>query len=85
MSPTMKESACDFLDRAIRAHLTGHEVKKIDKTEVGFISDRKVVTFNHYMDQPKSMNCRKKRRRFFEVKSEDINDFEYNWIPSCLI
>ena len=33
------------------------------------------------MHQTKSMFCRKLLRRFFEVKREDINDFEYNWLP----
>ena len=58
MSGTMKESACDFLDRAIKAYPTGHEIEKIDDIEIGFISDLKDNTFNLYMDQPKSMICR---------------------------
>ena len=33
------------------------------------------------MDLPKPMICRKMIRRFFEVKSEDINDSECNRIP----
>ena len=53
MSVTMKQSACSFLDRTIKAYLTGHEIEKIDEIEIGFISDVKDITFNHYMDQPK--------------------------------
>ena len=33
----MKETACDFLDRAIKTHLTGHEIEKIDEIEIDFI------------------------------------------------
>ena len=84
MTVEIKESACDFLNRAIKAYPTGHEIEKLDEIEIGFISNIKDITFNHYMDQPKSMICRKVLRRFFEVKSEDLKDFEYNWIPSCV-
>ena len=59
-------------------------MEKVDEIGVGFISDLKDITFNHYMDLPKPMICRKMIRRFFELKSEDINDFEHNWLPSCL-
>ena len=59
MSLTMKESACDFLDKAIKVYLTGHEIENIDEIEIGFITDLKDITFNHYMDQAKSTICRK--------------------------
>ena len=81
MTVNIKETACHFLDRAIKAYLTEHEIEKIDEIEIGVISDRNDITFNHYMDLPKTMICRKMIRRFFEVKSVDINDFEYSWIP----
>ena len=77
----MEETACDFLKRAIKAYLTGHELEKIDEIEIGFISDLNEITLQLHMDQPKPMFCRKMIRKFFEVKSEDIFDFEYNWIP----
>ena len=80
MTVNKKETACDFLNRALRAYLTGHEMDKIDEIEIGFISDLNDITFYHYMDLLKPMICRKMVRRLFEVKSEDINDFEYNWI-----
>ena len=80
----MKESACDILDGTIKAFLTGHEIENIDEIETGLISDLKNVTFNHHMDQPKSIICRKMFRRFFEVSYEDINAFKNIWIRSCI-
>ena len=83
MTVNTKETARDFLDRVIKVYLTGLEIEEIDEIEIGFISDLKDSTFNHYMHLPKPMICCKKIRRFFEVKSENIKDFEYNWIPEC--
>ena len=62
MTVNIKETACDFLDRAIKAYLTGQEIEKIDDIEIGFISDLNDITLNHYMDRPKPMICRKKIR-----------------------
>ena len=76
----INETACDFLNRPIKAYLTDHEIEKIDEIEMGFISDLNDITFNHYMDLPKPMICRKLTRKFFAVKREEINDFECNWI-----
>ena len=84
MTVNIKDNACDFFDRAVKANLTGHEIEKGDEIEIGLLSDFKDITFNHYMDQPKSMICRETIKRFFEVKSEDVIDFESNWIPGCL-
>ena len=42
------------------------------------------MTFQHYLEQTMPMIQRKKIRRFFEVKREGIDDFEYNWVPGCL-
>ena len=78
MTVNVKETACDFLDRAIKVHLTAHEIKKIDETGIVFISDLKDITFNYYMDLPKSMICYK-MIRYFEMGNEDIN--EYKWLP----
>ena len=81
----INETACDFLNKVITNYLDHEELPiKIQKTAIVFISDLKDMTFSHYMDQSKSMFCRKMIRRFFEVKGEDIIDFEYNWIPGCL-
>ena len=84
MTVNIKETACDFLDRAKKAYLTEHEIEKLDEIEIGFTSDLNDNTFNHYMDLPKAMKCRKMIRRLFEVKSEDNNDFEDNWLPGWL-
>ena len=80
MTVNIKEIACDFLDRAIKAYLTGQDIAKIDEIEKGFIYLNH-ITFNHYMDLPKMIFCRRMTRSFFEVKSEDISDFEIKWIP----
>ena len=81
----IKETASDVLHRAIKSHLTHGElsIDRIREIEIVFISDLKDMTFFHYLNQPKSMICRKMIRRFFEVKGEDIIDFEYNWLPDC--
>ena len=42
------------------------------------------MTYFRYLEQPMSMIQRKMIRRFFEVNRDDINDFEYNWLPGCL-
>ena len=42
------------------------------------------MTFHHYLDQPIPMIQPKMNRRFFEVKRDDNNDFEFNWLPGCL-
>ena len=84
MIVNIKETACDFLYRARNAYLTGHEIEKIDEIEIGFVSDLKDITFNHFLNLPKPMICRKTISRFVDVKSEDLNDFENIWIPVCL-
>ena len=81
MTVNIKETACDFLKRAIKAYITEHEIEKIDEMELFFLSDLNDITFNYSMGIPKPMICRKVTRRFFEVKTEGFNDFEYNWIP----
>ena len=42
------------------------------------------MTYIHYIEQPKSIICRKMIRRLLEVKGEDIIVFENNWIPGCM-
>ena len=59
MTVNIKNTACDFLDRAIKDYLTGLEIEKTEKTEIGFISDLKSINLNHYMDLPKPMICRR--------------------------
>ena len=53
---------------------------EVDEINILFISDPYYITFYHYMDQPKSMLCRKLVRNFFE---EDFGDFDYSWLPKC--
>ena len=53
---------------------------EVDEIVTIFISDLKDLTFSHYMDQPKSVLCRKLVRNFI---GEDFGDFDYNWLPNC--
>ena len=41
------------------------------------MSAPKDITRQHYLEQPKSMLCRKLIRKFHESTSQD---FEYNWL-----
>ena len=68
-------SPLDFLDTLDR-----NLNNEVDKIKILFISDLKDITFFHYMNQPKSMLCRKLVRNFIE---EDFGDFDYNWLPKC--
>ena len=52
--------------------------KIIPEIEIVFISDPKDITGEHYLEQPKSMLCRKLIRGFHESTSQD---FEYKWLP----
>ena len=54
---------------------------EVGEIKIIFISDLKDITFLHYMDQRKSMLCRKLVTDFIE---EDFGDFDYNWLPNCL-
>ena len=73
------ESASDFLHRVISIYFS-HDCspKKIPEIEIVFISDPKDITRQHYLEQPKSMLCRKLIRRLLESTPLD---FEYNWLP----
>ena len=54
--------------------------EKSDKIHILFTSDLKDITFFHYMQQPKSMPCRKLIRKYLEGKKEN---FDYIWLPNC--
>ena len=84
-STIIKETACDFSNRIIINYFF-HDFspKRIRETEIVFISDLKDMTFHHYLEQPMPKTQRKMIRRFFEVKREDKNDFEYSCLPGCL-
>ena len=77
------ESAIEFLDRAIKSYLCNELTPdRIQETEIVFMTHLKDMTSSHFSQQPKSMLCRKRLRRYFEVKSEAINVFDYKWLPS---
>ena len=74
------ELANDFLQRVISIYLS-HECdpKIIPDFEIRvFISDPKGKAQTHYLEQSKSMLCRKLVKRLHEPISQD---FEYNWLP----
>ena len=74
------ELANDFLNRVISIHYGyKYSLKKIPEMEIVFISDPKDITRQHYLEQPKSMLCRKLIRRFHEPTPQD---FEYKWLPN---
>ena len=43
------------------------------------------MTLQHYMNQPRSMLCRKLERSYIEESDGSLNyrDFEYNFLPFC--
>ena len=76
------ELANDFLLRVISIVFSDEYSPKITpEIEIVFISDPKGITRQHYLEQPKSMLCRKLFRRCHEPSSQD---FEYKWLPQSL-
>ena len=75
------ELANDVLHRVKSIYLS-HDcsAKIIPQIEIVFKSDPKDITREHYVQQPKSMLCRKLTRRFNESTSPD---FEYKWLPEA--
>ena len=73
------ELANEFLHRVI-SNYYGHKfsLKIIQEIEIVFISDPKDITRQHYLEQPKSILCRKLIRRFHESPQ----DFEYKWLQN---
>ena len=71
----IRVSPLDFLDTFDR-----NINNEVDEIDIIIISDLKDFTFFHYMDQPKSMLCRKLERNFIE---EHYGNFDYNWLPNC--
>ena len=73
------ETAPDFSHRVIEIYLSNYYAPKIiSEVEMVFISDLKLISRQHHLEQPKSMLCRKLIRRFHESTSQD---FEYKWLP----
>ena len=56
-------SSLDFLDQFDKEGILG----EVDEINIIFISDLKDMTFSHYMDQPKSMLCRR-LKKFYRRK-----------------
>ena len=52
----------------------------VDEINILFISDLNDITFFHYMEQPKSMLCRKLIQN---VIGEDYGVFDSYWLPKC--
>ena len=72
---TGKETSCDYLNKYNQDYV----IDEVDEIVITFISDLKDMTFSH-VAQPKPMLCRKLVRNFIE---EDLEDFDYNWLPNC--
>ena len=69
-----RPSLDDFLD-TFDTNCTNDGVVEIN---IVFISDHKNITLSPYMDQPRSMLCRKLERSFLE----DFADFDYIWLAN---
>ena len=80
--PTIiNETAGHFSNRIISSYLS-HKFssKRIQETEIVIISDLEDMTYHHYLEQPKSMLCRKLFGRFHESTQDEIYDFKYKWL-----
>ena len=56
-----------------------------DEINIIFISSLKEMTLQHYMEQPRSMLCRKFERYYIEEDDSppDERYLDYNFLPSC--
>ena len=56
-----------------------------DEINIIFISNLKEMTLQHYIEQPRSMLCRKLERNYIEENypKPDEMDFDYNFLPYC--
>ena len=71
--------APDFVQGVIKIYLSlGCSPQIIPEIEIVFISNPKDITRQKYLEQQKSMLCRKLVGRFHESTPLD---FEYNWLP----
>ena len=71
------EKSCEFLKKVIKGYLKQLTIDKVEEVETVSTSDLKDMIYTHYMEQPKSMICRKRIRRLFEVEVEGFKDFEH--------
>ena len=69
----------DIVDRNCIYNIITDEINIID------ISNLKNITLQHYLEQPRSMLCRKLERNYFEEDDPppDHWDFDYNFLPNC--
>ena len=72
----LKRSRVDYLDIFYNF---GNDF--CDEITIIFISDMEGISY-----QPRSMLCRKLEKNFIEgeKRSEDLEGFEYNWLPNCV-
>ena len=56
-----------------------------DEINILFISKLKDITISHYVEQPRSMLCRKLERNSIELDDPalDPEDFDYHFFPEC--
>ena len=56
-----------------------------DEIDIKIISELKEMTLQHYMNQPRSMLCRKPERDYIggNYQIVDERDFDYNFLPYC--
>ena len=74
-------SCVDYLDKfhhcgALEIHLP------FDELNIIITSDIKDMTFYHYMEQPKSMLCRKLIGYYLMNERRELR---YNWLPNCFV
>ena len=69
----------DIVDRNCAYNIVSDEIGKI------FISKFKEITLQHYMEQPRSMLCRKLERNYIAENDtpNDDKDFDYSFLPYC--
>ena len=75
-------SAPEFLDIVDRNSVYN---KITDEINIIFISNLKNITLQHYIEQPRSLLCRKVEINYTEENDPqpDEMDFDYNFIPNC--
>ena len=56
-----------------------------DEVDIIFISELEEMTLQHYMNQPRSMLCRKLERDYIggNYQIVDVKDFDYKFLPYC--
>ena len=80
-SEFLKRSCVDYLDTFYNF---GNDF--CDEITIIFISDIGDISYLLYKEQPRLMLCGKLENFFNEGEksSEDLEDFEFNWLPNCV-